>query len=105
MIYSLSKKGEHNIALRLSEFEGMDTLKNMRGKVAWVWVDCFSKVPIDYEAFQKLKKWGYKLCFVSPELQNQQEKMSEYRTYIKENDIEFDAICSKIHTIPKWEII
>ena len=38
MIHSLVTKGESKIALRFSEFEGMDTLRTMSGKIDWVWV-------------------------------------------------------------------
>ena len=47
MINLLSSKGERNIALRFSEFEGTDTLYSMAGKVDWVWVDCFTRLPIN----------------------------------------------------------
>jgi hypothetical protein len=46
----------------------------MKGMVDWVWVDCFSKVPLNREIYNILKDAGFKLCFVSPELQNQPEK-------------------------------
>ena len=43
MIYKLSTEGEKNSAIRFSEFESIDTILNMKGKVNWVWVDCFTK--------------------------------------------------------------
>ena len=46
MIYSLSKKGIKKTALRFSEFEGLDTIEKMVGLVDWIWVDCFTKLPI-----------------------------------------------------------
>ena len=54
MIYLLSKDCEQNIALRFSEFEGIDTILNMSDKVKWVWVDCFSKLPITQENYKFL---------------------------------------------------
>ncbi len=44
--WQLCKQGEHNIALRVSEAEGLDTPRNMAGKAKWIWVDCFSKIPV-----------------------------------------------------------
>ena len=32
MIHQLSSNGEQNIAIRFSEYEGLDTILNMRGK-------------------------------------------------------------------------
>jgi hypothetical protein len=83
MIYLLSKNGEQNIALRFSEFEGIDTILNMKSKVKWVWVDCFSRLPITKENYQILKDNGFKLCLVSPELQGQNEKLEEYKQYLE----------------------
>lgn len=103
MIYLLSSQGEDNIAIRLSEYEGMDTLIKMQGKVKWVWVDCFSKLPITHEDYVKLKEMGYKLCLVSPELQNQREKIVDYKEYLEVEGIHFDAICTKINNIDLWK--
>jgi hypothetical protein len=102
MIYTLSKAGERNIALRFSEFEGMDTILQMKGKVNWVWVDCFTKLPIDKNNYKILKESGFKICLVSPELQGQNDKLTKYKEYLKNNNIVFDAICTKIYNIEKW---
>jgi hypothetical protein len=102
MIYLLSKSGEKNIALRFSEFEGIDTILNMVGKVEWIWVDCFSKLPITYENYKLLKNNGFKFCLVSPELQGQNEKLEYYKKYLQDEGIFFDAICTKVYNIDKW---
>ena len=102
MIYKLSNEGEKNIALRFSEYEGLDTILSMKGKVNWVWVDCFTQNPLSKEKYIILKEAGFKLCFVSPELQNQPEKIKEYKSYFKNNDIDLDMICTKNYNIEKW---
>ncbi len=102
MIKLLSDQNEKNIALRFSEFEGIDTLKVMQGKVNWVWVDCFTKLPLDNKTYNEIKNMGYKLCLVSPELQGQQDKIEKYAKQIKDESIIFDAICTKEYNIEKW---
>jgi hypothetical protein len=102
MINLLSSKGEKNIALRFSEFEGMDTIRFMSKKVDWIWVDCFSKLPITHENYKTIKNLNYKLCLVSPELQNQDIKLEFYKNYLQKKDIIFDAICTKSHNITRW---
>ncbi|SFD73237.1 phosphatidylinositol-specific phospholipase C/glycerophosphodiester phosphodiesterase family protein [Flavobacterium phragmitis] len=102
MIYLLSKMGEKNVALRFSEFETIETILNLKGKVEWVWVDCFTKMPIDANSFLKLKENGFKLCLVSPELQGQDEKIEVYKKYLDDNNIIFDAICSKSYNVSRW---
>jgi len=102
MIYLLSKEGEKNIALRFSEFEGIDTLLNMAGRVKWIWIDCFSKLPITKQNYNLLKEKGFKFCLVSPELQGEDKKIEEYKHYLKDKDIILDAICTKIYNIELW---
>ena len=90
------------MALRFSELEGLDTIRNMAGKAEWVWVDCFTRIPLDKDSYRELKELGYKLCFVSPELEGQEEKLSVYKQYIEEQDIVFDAVCTKSYHIKDW---
>lgn len=103
MIWLLSNQGEKNVALRISEVEGMDTARNMAGKVDWIWVDCFSKIPIDKNQADELKSLGYKLCFVSPELEGRDSDIEPYKKQISESGIVFDAICTKSYNIDRWK--
>lgn len=103
MIYLMSHSGNHNFAVRFSEFEGLDTVRSLIGKVDWVWVDCFTKMPLTKGNYSELKKSGYKLCIVSPELQGQPERIDEYGKYLKENDLVPDAICTKHYNIERWK--
>jgi hypothetical protein len=102
MIKLLSDKGEYNIALRFSELEGLDTIRNMSGKAKWVWVDCFTKLPINRDNYKELKQLGYKLCMVSPELEAQPEKLKEYKEYLEKEGIVMDAVCTKSYNIGEW---
>jgi len=102
MIYLLSNSGENNCAVRFSEFEGLDTIMSMAGKVKWVWVDCFSKLPIDKNSYRKLKEAGFKLCLVSPELQGRESDIEEYKNLLTEQGIVFDAICTKYYNVIRW---
>ena len=102
MIWLLSNQGEKNIALRISEAEGLDTARNMAGRINWIWVDCFGKIPIGKKDADLLKQLGYKLCFVSPELQGRDEDIERYKNQLQMDGIEFDAICTKPHNIVRW---
>ena len=103
MIYQLSKNGENNIALRFSEFEGVDTILKMKNKVKWIWVDCFTKLPINTMVFNNIKALGYKVCLVSPELQGRNEDILPFKKKLFENNIYFDSICTKHHNIEIWK--
>lgn len=103
MIKLLSDMGERSVAVRFSEYEGMDTVRTMGGKIDWVWVDTFTSLPIDKTLFNEMKELGYKLCLVSPELQGQPDKIDAYKKRIADMGIEFDAICTKSYNIEKWK--
>lgn len=104
MIKLLTDRGEDRIALRFSEMEGIDTIRHMAGKVRWVWIDCFTRLPIDQSSYQELKQLGYRLCMVSPELEGQPEKLETYRDALSESEIHMDAVCTKIQYMEKWGI-
>lgn len=93
MIYKLSSEGERNIAIRFSEFEGMDTVRNMAGKCNWVWIDTFTKNPLTKEIADEIHSFGYKICFVSPELQSKSELKEKYLSEVKD---EIDAVCTDV---------
>jgi hypothetical protein len=101
-IIKLKNDNEFRTCIRFSEFESINTVELMKDCVQWVWVDVFSKLPLSYDIFKKLKSYNLKLCLVSPELQNQSEKIDIYKQYILDNSIELDAVCSKIYNKSKW---
>lgn len=102
MIYTLSQRGEKNIAIRFSEFEGLDTIFAVKDRVKWVWVDCFTKIPLDKEIFAQLKYAGLKICFVSPDLVGREHEIESYNNFLRKEGIVFDAICTKFHNILRW---
>jgi len=102
MIYKLLNHNECKIAIRYSEFEGMDTLRNMKKRPLFVWVDCFTKFPLSLHDFNEIKEMGMKICYVSPELQNQPEKILEYKNLIITHHLFPNMICSKLKNIKEW---
>jgi bifunctional N-acetylglucosamine-1-phosphate-uridyltransferase/glucosamine-1-phosphate-acetyltransferase GlmU-like protein len=102
MIYKLSTQGETNCAIRFSEYEGIDTILNMKNLVKWIWIDCFTQNPLTLKIYKIFKNAGFKLCFVSPELQNQNKQLENYRDYFYENNIILDMICTKYYNINRW---
>ena len=92
-----SRAGERRCAVRVSEFESIDTALTLAGKVDWVWVDCFTKFPLSGQDARRLKGVGFKLCLVSPELQGRDAKIEipQLALLLKERNIVADAICTK----------
>ena len=102
MIYSLSEKGERNIAVRFSEFESLESILAVKDRVKWVWVDCFSNFPLDGEIYESLKNEGLRLCLVSPELQGREQEIEQYKKIMRTEGMVFDAICTKSYNIKRW---
>ena len=83
-----------NLAIRFSEYEPIEHTLAFAGKAQWIWVDCFTHLPINQELYKKLKDSGYKICLASPELQKHPTSQIEiFKKQIKEFDI--DAVCTK----------
>ena len=84
-------------AVRFSEYESLATVLGLAGKVKWVWVDCFTQLPMGAHEANQLKQNGFKLCLVSPELQQRPADpgISQMRALLKGQGINVDAVCTK----------
>lgn len=92
-----SKLGESRCAVRVSEFESIETALSLEGKVRWVWVDCFNVFPLNKLDADRLHDAGFNLCIVSPELQGR-----DAETYIPlmareiiSEGFPVEAVCTK----------
>lgn len=92
-----AKAGERRCAVRVSEFESVETALSLSGKIDWVWVDCFTHFPLSNVDATRLKNAGFKLCLVSPELQgrNAETEIPLLAALLAERDIQADAVCTK----------
>ncbi len=85
-----------NLAVRFSEFEPIEYALSFKNKVRWVWIDCFTKMPLNKENYKILKDANFKLCLVAPELQKHKiERSSEFQKILRKNNIKLDAVCTK----------
>lgn len=84
-------------AVRVSEFESIETALTLAGKVDWVWVDCFTRFPLSREDAGRLRDAGFRLCLVSPELQGRDAETDIPRlaALLAERRIQADAVCTK----------
>ena len=91
-----TKFGERRSAVRLSEYESIETVLKFSGSLDWVWVDCFNNFSISKAQYKMLKENGFKLCLVSPELQGHNKSMiNQFKEIMQQEKIFFDAICTK----------
>lgn len=83
-----------NLAVRFSEYEPIEYALSFKGVAAWVWVDCFTKLPLNESTYSSLKQAGFKICIVSPELQGHSiDLISSFKTQLQPFLI--DAVCTK----------
>jgi len=85
MIIKLSRQGESRMAVRLSEYEQLPSVKNL---VKWVWIDVFTTLPVTPHDCEYLHSLGYKLCLVSSELQGHTMDTSSIYPFV-------DMVCTK----------
>jgi len=92
-----AKTGERRCAVRVSEFESVETALTLAGMIEWVWVDCFTRFPLSPADANRLRQAGFRLCLVSPELQGRTdpEEIGSLRQLLIDLGIEADAVCTK----------
>ncbi|MFZ5638018.1 MAG: phosphatidylinositol-specific phospholipase C/glycerophosphodiester phosphodiesterase family protein [Pseudomonadota bacterium] len=92
-----ARGGESRCAVRVSEYESLDTALALAGMVRWVWVDCFTRFPLDGAQAARLHAAGFALCLVSPELQGRDAAVAipALRAQLAAEGIVADAVCTK----------
>lgn len=92
-----ANSGERRCAVRVSEFEALESALSLASKIDWVWVDCFTYFPLSSSDAHKLQEAGLKLCLVSPELQGRvgEEEIVNLRQLLHRRGIQPEAVCTK----------
>jgi hypothetical protein len=83
-----------NLAVRFSEYEPLEYALSFATKAKWIWVDCFTRMPLDQYSYDKIKQAGFKICIVSPELQKLGLlRINEFKEQL--TNLPIDAVCTK----------
>jgi hypothetical protein len=92
-----ARNGERRCAVRVSEFESVETALALAGMVDWAWIDCFTRFPLTSESADRLARAGFKLCLVSPELQGRpaEAEIAQLRSTLAALKITAEAVCTK----------
>ena len=98
LVIKRAGQGERRCAVRVSEFENVESALTLAGMVDWVWVDCFTRFPLLASDAVRLRQAGFKLCLVSPELQQRtgDDEVPMLRALLAERGICADAVCTKL---------
>lgn len=90
-----ARRGERRCAVRVSEYESIDTALTLAGQIDWVWVDCFTRFPLTRADAGRLTGAGFKLCLVSPELQGRDAEIGIPALRAEVAGFDIAAVCTK----------
>ena len=95
----------YNFASRFSEYESLETSISLinASLVNWIWVDTFTKFPLDKKIVSTFNSLNAKKCLTSPDLIGRNYDIETYSEKINSYGIIFDAICCKKENILKWK--
>jgi hypothetical protein len=92
-LFKLANSGLRNLAVRVSEFESINTALSLAGKLDWAWVDCFNKELLKKKEYNLLSQY-FKICIASPELQGFPTcEINKFKFSLRNYHI--DAVCTK----------
>ncbi len=100
-----ARGGESRCAVRVSEFEAVDTAIGLAGLVDWVWIDCFTRFPMDAVTIDGLHDLGFRTCVVSPELQGRSspQTIHRFRAELEQRGVAPTAVCTKRADL--WDLV
>jgi len=101
-IVKMIGRGEKNIAIRFSEYEPVESCLALAGNVKWVWVDTFTKLPLDKASYKRLDDAGFKICLVCPERWGRPEDIPRYMEYMRKNQMRIDAVMTSAKYAGAW---
>lgn len=88
----LVRRGERRVAVRYSEYEPIEFALAFAGRAEWVWVDCFTHLPLTPATHARLRE-HFHICLVSPELQGHpRARIAEFRDDLR--GLPVDAVCT-----------
>lgn len=95
-LMKLARRGERRLAVRVSEFEAVESALLLKGLADWVWLDLFGAFPLTASQWRDLKDAGFRVCLVSPELHGRSvDEIAEVKAVMAERGIDMDAVCTK----------
>ena len=100
-LYNASRLGERAIAVRFSEDEPIEFVKNYSKLIDWVWIDTNTKLPLDENNISEIIL--LKSCLVCPERWGRPQDIATYRHKMFEMGFEPNAVMTNLKYINNWE--
>ncbi len=99
-LYRASRAGMHNMAVRFSEDEGIDTVLKYKGRVDWVWIDTNTRLPLNETV--KAQLHGFKTCVVCPERWGRPQDIPVYIEQLQAMHFPLDAVMTTAPYVNQW---
>ena len=99
-LYSATKKGQKNIAIRFSEYENILNTKFFKNKLDWVWIDTVTKLPINKKNIKTLSK--FKSCIVCPERWGRKKDIKIYKKKLLSLNFKPTSVMTSYNCIKDW---
>jgi hypothetical protein len=99
-MYSATKKGQKNIAVRFSEYENLGLTKYFQGKLNWVWIDTVTKLPINLNNVKILSK--FKSCIVCPERWGRKKDIRTYKKKLFKLNFKPTSVMTSLDCVKEW---
>ena len=78
----------------------INTIIKFKDLIDWVWIDTFTKLPLNQNSINILK--GFKTCLVCPERWNRPEDIVQYKEKLKKINFQLSAVMTSRHTVKSW---
>lgn len=91
------RRGESRCAVRVSEYESVQTALSLTPRAQWVWLDSFTGALPSRTDLAALASAGYRVMLVSPELQGRdpEPEVEGIRRALEDAGLALDAVCTK----------
>ncbi|MBI4407064.1 MAG: hypothetical protein HY565_01010 [Candidatus Kerfeldbacteria bacterium] len=99
-IYRATRAGVHQIALRYSEDEAIETVLKYRGLADWVWIDTNTRLPLDATVMQQLA--GFHTCLVCPERWGRPQDIAGYISQLQALQFPLTAVMTAEAYADQW---
>ena len=99
-MYTATKRGQKNIAVRFSEYEDIALADHFKNKLKWVWIDTATKLPLNQDNIKTLSK--FKSCLVCPERWGRVKDIVKYKKILKKLNYKPDAVMTSKKCLTNW---
>lgn len=100
-LYSASKKGERNIAVRFSEMEPIENLELFKDMIDWAWIDTINYLPITIDNSKILK--NIKTCLVCPSRWGRPRDIDKIKQFLSTIDYKPNFVMTESKYLENWK--